>query len=300
MCEVFELSSFKLTVPPQKAFVWLPDQKASINWSWLPFLSLQCSLLPKDQIWILHSLYSVTNLLHPHTRSCCDVLLFWAGWHRGSLSLAEGQADTLSSLAAAWVTTQHWWELCPWGYSFRQLSCERTAHKELCHCPGLSLEQRRYHCRELGQPSPLLGLSPTALAWRASHRNVILHRMCCRVCTPLPQNAPTRSADIPAVTAVCIKDVGRGCHEHRGSHSCPPTPEQPTQAHHMPGRKALCGLALSAQGEQLFPWGHTEAVTDARDACRYPYPKPAIQPQPYPLLWFGRNLQVFHHHFLLY
>lgn len=32
---------------------------------------------------------------------------FGAGWRRGSLSLAEGQADTLSSLAAAGVTTQH-------------------------------------------------------------------------------------------------------------------------------------------------------------------------------------------------
>lgn len=32
---------------------------------------------------------------------------FGAGWRRGSLSLAEGQADTLSSLAAVRVTTQH-------------------------------------------------------------------------------------------------------------------------------------------------------------------------------------------------
>lgn len=31
MCEVFELSFFKLTVPAQKAFVQLPDQKALIN-----------------------------------------------------------------------------------------------------------------------------------------------------------------------------------------------------------------------------------------------------------------------------
>lgn len=31
MCEIIELNSFKLTVPPQKAFVQLPDQKALIN-----------------------------------------------------------------------------------------------------------------------------------------------------------------------------------------------------------------------------------------------------------------------------
>lgn len=87
------------------------------------------------------------------------MLPFGAGWHRGSLSLAEGQADTCSSLAAAWVTTQHTDGSCvPQGYRFRQLSCERTAHEELCHCPGLSLEEHRYHRRELGQPGPPLCL----------------------------------------------------------------------------------------------------------------------------------------------
>lgn len=105
------------------------------------------------------------------------------------------------------------------------------------------------------------------------------------LCTPLPQNASTRSADIPAVTAVCIQGVGRGCHEHRSSQSCPPTPVQPTQAHHMPGRKALCGLDLSAQGNQLLPRGHTQA----RDGCRHLYPKPAIQPQSSSLLTWDKS-----------
>lgn len=73
------------------------------------------------------------------------------------------------------------------------------------------------------------------------HRNVQLHRMCHCLCTAVPQNASTRSADIPAATAVCITGTGRGCHEHQ-QQSCPPTPVQPTQGHHMPGRKALCGL----------------------------------------------------------
>lgn len=199
-------------------------------------------------------------------------------------------------LAAASVTTQHWRELCSSWSSFRQLSCERAAHEELCHCPGLSPEQYRYHCRELGQPSPVLCLSPTALPYTyliGTCNFTGCATVCAQLCPKMLQPGVQTSLQPLLFASQAQGEVAMSTSSsHAHPRQCSPRRDITCQA------ERLCVGSLRAQGEQLLPWGHT--VTEATDGCRCPYPKPAIQPQSYPLLWFGINLQVFRNHFLLH
>lgn len=51
MCEVFELSSFKLMVPPQKAFVQVLDQKALMNRVMTSLSLTAVFTIPKGSDW---------------------------------------------------------------------------------------------------------------------------------------------------------------------------------------------------------------------------------------------------------
>lgn len=82
-CEPFELSFFKLTVIPTKSICMIARSK-SIDKSSPDFSSSHCSIhySQRSRSEFFDSLYSVTNLLHHHKRSCWEVLLYQDGWHR--------------------------------------------------------------------------------------------------------------------------------------------------------------------------------------------------------------------------
>lgn len=236
----------------------------------------------------------MTNLLHPHTRSCWEVLLFWAGWHRGPCPWLKDK-QTLSSqqqpesppalMGAVFLRIQlqaaELWQNCTWG---------------AVPLPWPFPREHRYHCRELGQPSPLLCLWVLQLYPDMYLMGTCFFTGCTTVCAHLcPKMLQPGVQTSPQWLLFASKAWGEvAMSTEAASHAHPP---QCSPRRHITcqGERLCVGSIWVLREISSFPEATLRLEMDADTS---------ILNQPYshnhPLFWLGINLQVFHNHFLLH